>query len=246
MGGTVKAIEDIQKNIFDRELLSALSYLKTNPPPFSVDIHAVYNPLLESTYTVVPSLIGVILMISLSLITAMTIIEEKEAGNLEVILNSHIKPLEIMIGKFITYLLIGYIQLIAVLYVTGDLLFNVPMRGSVITFLIVSFPFLMGNLMLGLAASTVSASQLQASQLVSFFFLPSLLLSGFLFPFYGMPYWAQVVGNMLPLTHYMRISSGIMLKDFGWLDIFPELWPIVVFALIVTLLAMLSFKRTLD
>jgi ABC-2 type transport system permease protein len=151
-----------------------------------------------------------------------------------------------MIGKFLTYLVIGYIQLIAVMYVTGDLLFNVPMRGSMTAFLIVSFPFLMCNLMLGLAASTIASSQLQASQLVSFFFLPSLLLSGFLFPFYGMPYWAQVIGDLLPLTHYMRITSGIMLKDFGWADILPELWPILIFAIIVTTFSIVSFKRTLD
>lgn len=246
MGGAVQAVQELQSNLFDRDLKGVLNYLETKPTPFIADIHPVYNPDLLSPNSMVPSLIGVILMLSLSTISCMTIIEEREAGNIEVLLNSHIRPLEIMIGKFIAYLFIGYIQMISVILISVYCLFNVPMRGSLLVYLVVSFPFIMGNLMMGIAASTIAQSPLQAQQLTGFFFLPSLLLSGFLFPFYGMPYWAQVIGNTLPLTHYIRISSGIMLKDYGWSNILPDLWPIIIFTIIVTAMAILTFKRTLD
>lgn len=246
MGGTVQAVEELQSTVYTRELQGALQYLQSTGTPFITDIHAAYNPNLLSTHTIIPALLGVILMLSLSMITATVIIEEKEAGNIEVLLNSHIKPLEIMLGKFIAYVLIGYLQLITVLLISAYVLFDLPIRGSITVFLIVSFPYIMSNLMLGLAASTIALNQLQATQYVTFFFLPSFLLSGFIFPFYGMPQWAQIVGNALPMTHYIRITSGIMLKDYGWVDIFPDLWPIIVFVIIITVIAILTFRRTLD
>lgn len=246
MGGPIQAVGDLQDIVFAREFNGALDYLKPSALPYVTDVHAIYNPNLKTTIAVIPALIGVILMLSLTLVSATTIVEEKEAGNIEVLLNSRIRPLEIMIGKFLAFLVIGYIQLLSVLFVAGYLLFDLPLHGNIGTYLLASFPFLMSNIMLGITSSTISANQIQATQMVTFFFLPSFLLSGFLFPFYGMPYWAQVVGNMLPLTHYISISSGLILKGYTWVNIMHDLWPIILFCIVVTVIAIYSFKRTLD
>lgn len=245
MGGSIQAVQNLQNIVFNSEFKGPLYYL-TPTSPFNVQIQTKYNPSLQTTHSIIPGLIGVIIMIATGVLTSMTIVEEKVNGHMETLLNSYYKPIEIMVGKFLCYFIIGYIQLLVVLYLSTSLLFDVPIYGSLITFLLVSIPYIIANLFLGLLASVVSNSQLEAIQFVNFFFLPSLLLSGFTFPFYGMPTWARWIGEMLPITHYMRITSGIMLKGYGWQDVLIDLWPIILFILVFGVLAVFSFKRTLD
>ena len=246
LGYALKAIGDLSEHVFDRQFSGSLNYLTQSQKPFVIDFHSKYNPDLVSANAVAPGLVGVIVTFSLLLVTSMIIVEEKESGTMEMLLNSPIQILEILIGKFICYLVIGYIQLMTVLFLSTHVLFDVPMFGSYFVLLTASLPFLMTNLMIGLAASSIAQNQLQSLQIVTVFLLPSILLSGFVFPFYGMPVWAQWIGNILPLTHYIRITSGIMLKGYSWLEVFANLWPIVLFLIFITTIASFSFKKTLD
>jgi len=245
LGAIPQAVERLRYTAFENKLKGTLSYLVPKEAPFNVDVHALYNAQLASTFAVIPGVIGMILMISLCFVGGLSIVEEKRDGNIELLLNTSMKPIEILIGKFLGFLVIGYAQLVIVLLLAA-LLFHVPVKGGVLKLLLASGPYIVANLMLGLAASTISKTPLEASKYVTFFFLPSFLLSGYIFPFYGIPPWAQVIGDSLPITHYIRIASGIMLKGNTWLEILPELWPIVIFSIAATLLALVGFKKILD
>ncbi len=246
-GNAIFALQNLVPVIFSRQFAGSLNYLNSpEQSPFIVDIQTNYNSDLKAVNAIVPGLIGVVLTLSLISLTCVTISEERESGTLEALLNSQIRPVEIMIGKFLSYLIIGYILLLLTVFMATKLLFNVPMEGSVITLCVASFPFIVASLMTGLAISTISRSQVASQQYSAFFFLPCILLSGFIFPFYGMPFWARALGNALPLTHYIRITSGIMLKGYAWSNIFPELWPIILFFFTMLGIAVLAFKQTMD
>jgi len=229
----------------------ALQYLlsnifkKSNLPKIKVINHTRYNPEGITQYNIVPGLIGVILTMTLVMVTGLAITREFELGTMESLLATPIKPIEIILGKITPYIFMGYIQLLIVIGL-GMLLFHIPLKGSIWTLLIATFPFIFANLAVGITFSTIARNQLQAMQMTFFFFLPSLLLSGFMFPFYGMPIWAQYIGKILPLTYFLRIVRGIVLKGTTLVEVWTNIWPILIFMFIMIIICTLRFHRTLD
>lgn len=251
---TVSALNAVQmlgQNVFNPLFKSNLQnlrnveFLQDNRPFVNVVAHANYNPESISAYNIVPGLLGVVLTMTLVIITSMGITREREKGTMEHLLSTPVKPLEVMIGKILPYVMVGYIQVFLIL-IAAKLLFHVPMQGSIILLLLTALPFIAANLSIGVTFSSLAKTQLQASQMAVFFFLPSMLLSGFMFPFRGMPIWAQDVGSILPLTYFLRISRGIILKGNGIAEVWPNLWPIMVFMVIAIVIGLKRYRRTLD
>jgi ABC-2 type transport system permease protein len=205
----------------------------------------LYNPEAVTQYNIVPGLMGVVLTMTMVVITGLAITRERERGTMENLLSMPTRPIEVMIGKIVPYILVGYIQLCLIL-LASRFLFHVPMLGSIGLLLGVSLLFIAANLAVGLTFSTVAQNQLQAMQMSFFFFLPSLLLSGFMFPFRGMPGWAQTLGEVFPLTHFLRIVRGILLKGNGIQDIAPQMWHIGVFTAVVLTVGVMRYRQTLD
>jgi ABC-2 type transport system permease protein len=227
------------------ELAGSLSQLNPSKPPYQPFIHAIYNPLAITAYNIVPGLLGVVLTMTLVVITALAITREFERGTMENLLATPLKPIEVMIGKIVPYIMVGYAQVILILLM-AKLLFGVPMEGSVLLLLILCLPFIAANLSMGLTFSTLASNQLQAVQSAMFFFLPSLLLSGFMFPFRGMPEWAQFLGNLLPLTHFLVIVRGLLLKGNGFFEVWREMIPILIFMSVAMLIGYKRYRQTLD
>jgi len=233
------------ESALNRDLEGPLRHLRRGQAPMSVILHPRFNPEAITQYNIVPGLMGVVLTMTLVIITALAITRERERGTMENLLSTPVKPLEVMIGKIIPYIVVGYIQM-GVIILAGRYLFKVPMIGSLPLLLGVSILFIAANLGVGLTFSTLAKNQLQAVQMAFFFFLPSILLSGFMFPFRGMPVWAQRVGEVLPLTHYLRIVRGILLKGNNIHQILPNLWPIGLFLVISLTVGLSRYRRTLD
>lgn len=244
-GNAAASFPEIVRRALEKELGGVGSELAQSPMPVEVRIHNDYNPEAESQYNIVPGLMGVILTMTLVMITSLAITRESERGTMEHLLSTPVRPLEVMLGKIVPYILVGYVQ---ILLITGAarLLFGVPMQGSALLVLALSLVFIGANLSVGVTVSTVVRNQLQAVQMSMFFFLPSLLLSGFMFPFRGMPQWAQMLGSALPLTHYLRLIRGILLKGNGLEASFPHVWPILVFWVFVVAVGLKRYRRTLD
>ncbi len=218
-----------------------------DPPvmPFEIRAHARYNPAASSRLNIVPGLVGTILTMTMLIFTALSVTREVERGTMESLLSMPIKPVEIMFGKILPYVLVGFVQ--ATLIVTiGVLLFGVPVRGSLVMLALLSTLFITTNLSIGYTFSTVAQNQLQAMQMSIMFFLPSILLSGFMFPFLGMPVWAQYVGEALPLTHYLRIVRAIMLKGAALHNLDYDTIALLALMVLAMTIAVLRFRRTLD
>jgi len=209
------------------------------PPPASQLIEAI------TQYNIVPGLMGVVLTMTMVMITGLAITRERESGTMENLLSMPTRPLEVLTGKIVPYILVGYIQIILIL-VAARSLFHVPMIGSILMLLIIAFLFIIANLAVGITFSTIAENQRQAIQMSFFFFLPSLLLSGFMFPFRGMPTWAQTLGEVFPLTHFLRIVRGVLLKGNGLPDVAPQIWPIALFAAVALTLGVIRYRQTLD
>lgn len=241
----VASLSQLASQSLSLNLQGSLSYLKAKPPPFNIDVHAMYNPLRITQYNIVPGLLGVVLTMTMVMITALTITRERERGTMENLLAMPTRPLEVMLGKLCPYVLSGFIQVLLILF-ASHFIFAVPMKGSVLLLMALCVPFIAANLAVGLTFSTVAENQLQAMQATMFFFLPSILLSGFMFPFKGMPEWAQFIGNLLPLTHFLRIVRGILLKGNGFIDSWDEVWPICVFFVVALIIGLMRYKQTLD
>jgi ABC-2 type transport system permease protein len=208
-------------------------------------IHRHYNPEIVTQHNIVPALMGVVLTMTMVIITALAITRERERGTMENLLSTPARPGEVMIGKIIPYILVGYIQASLILLM-AKFLFHVPTVGSVPLLAVVMILFIAANLAVGITFSTIAHNQLQAMQMSFFFFLPSILLSGFMFPFRGMPGWAQAIGEILPLTHFLRIVRGILLKGNGPLEILPEIWPLALFTLVMLGIGIKRYRQTLD
>ena len=241
----VAALPGLSDQVFNLNFQRGLSNLQRPPPSFTVTMHQKYNPEGNTQYNIVSGLMGVVLTMTMVMTTSVAITRERERGTMENLLAMPILPLEVMIGKILPFIIMGYIQqFLIITLATG--LFHVPFNGSLILLLVCTLFFVAANLSVGILFSTVAKNQLQAVQMTFFFFLPSLLLSGFMFPFFGMPTWAQYVGNVLPLTHFLYIVRGIMLKGNGFVAIWPHVWPLLVFTLAVILLGLKRYRRTLD
>jgi ABC-2 type transport system permease protein len=228
-----------------RELGGSLAYLAGRPDPFELRVHRRYNPEGITQHNVVPGLMGVILTMTMVLMTGLAMTRERERGTMENLLATPARPVEVMTGKIVPYIFIGLIQ-VSLILAAARFLFAVPMQGSIVLLYATVLLFIAANLMLGMTFSTIARNQLQAMQMTFFFFLPSMLLSGFMFPFRGMPDWAQRVGNLLPLTHFLRLVRGILLKGNGLMDILPHVWPIVLFALVVMSVGLKLYRKTVD
>jgi ABC-2 type transport system permease protein len=215
------------------------------PPPFEIRQHARYNPAAVSQLNIVPGLLGVILTLTMLIFTALSVTREIERGTMENLLSMPIKPLEIMLGKIAPYIVIGFGQatLIVIAAVT---LFGVPILGSLSLLAVLSTLFIATNLSIGYTFSTLAQNQLQAIQMAMMYFLPNMLLSGFMFPFAGMPLWAQYVGETLPLTHYVRIVRAIMLKGASLAELHTDTLALVGLMLLAMTIAVTRFRRTLD
>jgi ABC-2 type transport system permease protein len=214
-------------------------------PPFQFVVHARYNPEQLTVLNIVPGLICIVLTFSTLFVTTLSITRERERGTMENLLAMPVRPLEVMLAKISPYIVIGYVQ-VALILIASALFFHLPIRGSIPLLLVALGLFIGANLALGVLFSTISANQMQATQLAQFTLLPSFLLSGFMFPFRGMPQWAQWAGEVFPTTHAMRIVRGMLLKGNGWHEIAPEFWPIAIFALVVVTIAVRSYRETLD
>ena len=243
IGNATAALLALNADVLTRDLPSAMQ--TQTAPPFTVIAHARYNPEQITAYNIVPGLIGTILSFSTLVITTLSITREREAGTMENLLAMPVRPVEVMLGKIIPYVGLGYVQVFLILSVSA-VAFHVPVRGSVVLLLIALGLFIACNLALGITFSTVARTQQAAQQLAQFSLLPSMMLSGFMFPFQGMPGWARGVGELLPLTHIMRICRGILLKGNSLPEIVPNLWPMALFALAAGTIAVLNYRETLD
>ena len=241
----IAAAQRLPQSVATKDLIGPLAGLAGGQPPFEVRLHNLYNPEGITQYNVVPGIIGVILSMTLVMMTGLAMTRERERGTMENLLAMPVTPLEVMSGKIIPYIFIGLIQTTIIL-LAAWVMFHVPFEGSLLTLYVAALLFIAANLTVGISLSALAQNQLQAMQLTMFYFLPNILLSGFLFPFQGMPGWARAIGNLLPLTHFNRLIRGILLKGNGWPDLWTDMWPIGVFMFLVLFLAVRFYRRTLD
>lgn len=241
----VSVFSELASLALKQETVGSLSFLQAKAPAYQPVVHLTYNPLAITAYNIVPGLLGVVLTMTMVIITALVITREFERGTMENLLATPLRPLEVMIGKIVPYIMVGYVQVSLILFF-ASFLFGVPMQGSIVLLLLLCLPFIAANLAVGLTFSTLASNQLQAVQSAMFFFLPSILLSGFMFPFRGMPEWAQFLGNALPLTHFLLIVRGILLKGSGFMDVWREMIPILGFTIVVMTVGVTRYRQTLD
>lgn len=234
-----------QSWVLDGVLAGPLAALEGEPLGFDVVVHRRYNPEVITQYNIVPGLIGVILTQTMVIITSIAVTRERERGTLETLLVMPIAPLSVMLGKIVPYIFVGYVQL-SIVVAAAYFIFSVPIFGSLLLLSIVTVVFIACNLAVGFIFSTIARTQLEAVQMGFFFFLPSILLSGFMFPFRGMPDWAQIIGYALPLTHYLKVVRGVMLKGFGLAEVLPYLWPLSVILVAFIVAALVRYRETLD
>ena len=239
------ALAGLPPQALANDLKGALAPRQQAAPPFEVVVHNRFNPEAVTAFNIVPGLLGVILSLTMVMMTALSVTRETERGTMESLLATPLEPLEVMVGKLAPYVLVGLVQTCVIL-ATARLLFHVPMEGGWAGFAIGLVLFIVGSLALGFLISTVAGSQLQAMQMSFFYMLPSILLSGFAFPFRGMPGWAQAIGEVIPVTHFLRLVRGALLKGQGLPDQWRELTALLAFVCIVTALAMARYRRTLD
>ncbi len=244
-GNAIAAVNQLSTGALARDLVGPLAPLAASPGPFEVRIHARYNPEAITQYNIVPGLMGVILTMTMVMMTGLAITRERERGTIENLLATPATAAEVMTGKIVPYVLIGLIQVSLILFL-ARVMFGVPVQGSLAVLYLAVLLFIAANLTLGLTFSSIARNQLQAMQMTFFFFLPSILLSGFMFPFRGMPRWAQWIGEVLPLTHFLRIVRGVLLKGNGFAEIGSEAWPIALFMAVVIAVGLRSFRSTLD
>ena len=244
-GPALAALQALPQVALTHELTGAVAPPRAPAAPFELRLHRRYNPEGVSAFNVVPGLMGVILTMTLVMMTAMAMTRERERGTLENLLATPVRPLEMMLGKIAPYVIIGYVQVLIV-FGAARLLFDVPMLGSFAVLSIGVLAFIVATLTVGFTFSTIARSQMQAMQMTMFYFLPNLLLSGFMFPFRGMPGWAQAIGELLPITHFLRLVRAVMLKGAPLADLAPQFAAITAFTAVMVVVAMLRYRQTLD
>ncbi|MGO8717717.1 MAG: ABC transporter permease [Acidobacteriaceae bacterium] len=244
-GNALEAAAQLAQAVATKDLKGPLASLAGGKPPFDVQIHRLYNPEGISAYNIVPGLMGVVLTMTMVMMTGLAMTRERERGTMENLLSTPVKPIEVMTGKIVPYIAIGLVQCTLIL-LAARYVFHVPFEGSIPLAYIAALLFIAATLTVGITLSSLAQNQLQAMQLTVFYFLPNILLSGFMFPFRGMPQWAQFLGNLLPLTWFLRLVRGILLKGSGWPDLWPSIWPMLIFTVIVMGIAVKFYRRTLD
>ena len=245
IGYAQSAMQTLVGTVLNRYLTGPLAKLRASPPAFNLVSHAHYNPEAITQYNIVPGLMGVVLTMTMVIITTLAITRERESGTMENLLATPVRPAEVILGKIVPYIFVGYVQVFLILG-CAKFLFDVPIVGSVPLLLALAFLFILAHLAVGITFSTIARNQRQAMQMGMFFFLPNILLSGYMFPFRGMPGWAQDIGEILPLTHFLRIVRGILLKGNGLPEVAPELWPILLFIIVMLGIGIKRYRQTLD
>lgn len=245
VGGAVGALEGIIRSVALKEFKGVTGILLNNSKPFSVIVHKLYNPEGITHYNIVPVLMGVVLTMTTVMMTSLAVTRERERGTMENILAMPVHPFEIMTGKIVPYIFIAHIQ-VGIIACFARYLFHVPFFGDGLALYFATALFIIANLSVGILISSLAKNQLQSMQMTIFYFLPNIMLSGFMFPFAGMPKWAQGIGNILPLTYFNRAVRGAFLKGSGWAELMPNIIPLAFFCCVVLLLATKVFKRTLD
>ena len=245
IGGALAAVNQAASQTLARELSGPLAIYRATAAPVDVLLHRRYNPEGITRFNVVPGLLGVILTMTMVMMTALAVTRERERGTRENLLAMPVRAIEVMVGKITPYILIGAIQVLVVL-IAANILFGVPFEGSITLFAMATLLFITVNLALGFTFSTIAQNQLQAMQMSFFFLMPSILLSGFAFPFRGMPAWAQVIGEALPVTHFLRIVRGLMLKGASFEQIASEVVVLLLMLVIVWAVAISRYRVTLD
>lgn len=241
----IGALAGIASTALRDDLKGPLAARAQTAPPFNTVTHLLYNPESVTQYSIIPGLLAVILTMTMVLMTCLALTRERERGTYENLLAMPATPVEIMLGKIAPNIVVGAIQS-AIILLVAKFVFDVPMIGSLTLLSGALMIYITANLAVGYTFSTVAENQLQAMQMMVFFLLPTILLSGFAFPFAGMPGWAQWIGEVLPATHFLRIVRGILLKDNGFPEIWPDLWPLILFMFAVSGIALARFRRTLD
>lgn len=245
IGNAIASVAHINTTALARDLQQAGAALQIRGPPFAIKVHNRYNPEGLTSYNIVPGLIGLLLNMTLISMTAVAITRERERGTLENLLAMPARPFEVMIGKIAPFIIIAYLQAAVILGVS-HILFGLPVEGSFLLLILGLSIYIAANLAIGFTISTFATNQLQAMQMTFFYFLPSLLLSGFLFPFRGMPLWAQYLGNAFPITHALRIIRGLVLKGIDLHHIAADLWAMVAALIVVGFVAMKRYRETID
>ncbi|MGN6423187.1 MAG: ABC transporter permease [Asticcacaulis sp.] len=235
----------IVSSALSHDLKGQWAPLKQGPPPVNIIVHRMYNPEGISQYNIVPGLLGVILTMTMIMVTSVAMTRETERGTMENLLAMPARPWEVMAGKILPYIAVGLVQTLIVLG-ASSFVFHVPFIGNPLLLALGVALFIVANLAVGFTFSTIARSQMQAMQMTFFFFLPSMLLSGFMFPFRGMPVWAQWIGEIFPLTHFLRVIRGVMLKGADWAAMWPNIWPLLIFIAVATTVAMARYRSTLD
>ena len=244
-GTALGSVEQVARAVAGKDLAGALGFLDPGDPPFQVQVHRKFNPEANSRNNIVPGLMGVILTLMMVLMTGLAMTRERERGTMENLLAMPVRPFEVMAGKIVPYIFIGLLQATLILLV-AVFVFRVPFMGSLGMLYLATLLFVAANLTVGIMLSSIAKNQLQAMQMTMFYFLPNMLLSGFMFPFQGMPGWAQGIGNVLPLTYFLRLVRGIFLKGAGGWDLWPSLWPLMLFTTVVMAVAVKGYRKTLD
>ncbi|WP_394893740.1 ABC transporter permease [Mesorhizobium sp. AaZ16] len=243
--GAISTLGTVAANALLRERGMEAAAADNARSQLEVVVHRRYNPEGISQYNIVPGLLGVILQMTMVMMTSIALTRETERGTMENLLAMPASPLEIMLGKILPYLVVGAVQVVVVL-IAAKLLFSVPFMGSMPLLLFAILVFVLSLVLLGYTISTMARTQMQALQLTFFFFLPSILLSGFMFPYRGMPGWAQIFGEIFPLTHFLRITRAVMLKGADFAAIAGEVGALAIFVALFAAVALLRFRRTLD
>ena len=244
VGGAAGALNGIVQVAIQQTMTGPLAQ-SSAAAPFSITVQREYNPEGKTSTNIVPGLLAVILSMTMTMITAVAIVKETERGTMEMLIATPVQPLEVMLGKILPYIIVGYVQTIVFL-IAARLVFSVPFEGSPFAFFLGFNLYIIVNLALGFLVSTLARNQMQAMQLSFFTILPSILLSGFMFPFAGMPGWAQFLGTGIPATHFLRIIRAVMLKGGDVADVGSECGALALILIAISLIAMLRYRQTLD
>ncbi|HWV07010.1 ABC transporter permease [Ralstonia sp.] len=251
-GLAVASLSQLVQGVVSKDMKGVLSPLAGGAggsagaaSPFDVRIHKLYNPEGITQYNIIPGLMGTILTMTMVMMTGLAMTRERERGTMENLLATPVHPLEVMTGKIVPYIFIGLVQ-VTIILLMAVFVFHVPFVGSVWMVYVSALLFIVASLTVGITLSSLAQNQLQATQLTFFYFLPNILLSGFMFPFVGMPKWAQAIGNLLPMTYFNRLTRGILLKGNGWFELWPSIWPLMVFTVVVLGVALRFYRKTLD
>lgn len=245
VAGPTAVVKSMLDNVFQEDFRGVLNKFNNPITPYTVNMHLLYNPEQITQYNIIPGLVGTILTFTLVMMTAIAITRERERGTMEQLLAMPVKPYEVIAGKIVPYILIGLIQA-TMIVVAARYVFDVPIIGSIIVLYAVTLFFIAGNIAIGITLSSFAKNQMQSMQLTQMILLPSIFLSGFMFQFAGMPLWAQYIGQMIPLTYFIRLIRAIMLKGSGFMDLWPNIWPLLLIDVIVLIIGTKFYRKTLD